>query len=66
MLKYFTDLDLSMRWLSPEVLDTNQITENRVFSEKTEIWSFGVLLYELITKGETPYKCMRLYGLKRS
>jgi serine/threonine protein kinase len=46
-----------MRWLAPEVLENGQSSEYTIFNEKTEIWSFGVLIYELITRGAIPYKC---------
>ena len=46
--------ELAIRWQPPEVL---QSSEYKVFNEKTEVWSFAVLIYELITNGEIPYKC---------
>jgi serine/threonine protein kinase len=41
-----------VRWSAPEAL------EEQKFSEKSDVWSFGVLLYELWTKAELPYKGM--------
>jgi len=38
-----------LRWMSPESLS------DRCYSEKTDVWSFGVLLFELMTYGELPY-----------
>ena len=39
-----------MRWTAIEAL------ENRKFNEKTDVWSCGVLLYEIWTNGMLPYK----------
>lgn len=47
----FTDTSsnaLPVKWLAPESLI------NREFSKKTDIWSFGITLYELFS-GEEPY-----------
>ena len=40
---------LPVRWCSPEVL------EHRKFSTRSDMWASGVLLYEIWTKGATPY-----------
>ena len=40
----------AVRWMPPEVLADFR------FSIKSDVWSFGVLLTEIVTKGETPYK----------
>ena len=41
---------LPVRWTAPEALDSHK------FSEKTDVWSFGVLCNEIWTKAELPYK----------
>ncbi|EDQ85572.1 uncharacterized protein MONBRDRAFT_34165 [Monosiga brevicollis MX1] len=43
------DDSLPFRWMAPEA-----ITQRR-FSEKSDVWSFGVLLFELTTRGRAPY-----------
>ena len=41
---------LPIRWTAPECLEEHK------FSEQSDVWSFGILLYELWTRAELPYK----------
>ncbi|CAK8691636.1 unnamed protein product [Clavelina lepadiformis] len=41
-------------WSAPEVQDTKN------FTHKSDVWSFGILLYVIFTKGDSPYP-----GIKR-
>ena len=41
---------ISYRWNAPE------ITLNRIVTNKSDVWSFGILLYEMITQGRIPYE----------
>ena len=53
--KYYTmeqGTHLAIRWTAPE-----GITSNRL-SIKSDVWSFGILLWELVTKGSLPYPGM--------
>lgn len=43
---------LPVRWMAPESL------EKGYFTYKTDIWSYGILLYELITFGSIPYQML--------
>ena len=41
---------LPVRWMSPESLTDG------VFSPGSDVWSYGVLLYEIITFGSFPFQ----------
>lgn len=43
------EIKLPVKWTAPEAIRTNK------FSIKSDVWSFGILLYEIITYGKMPY-----------
>ncbi|NXV01110.1 FRK kinase, partial [Cettia cetti] len=47
-----TETKLPVKWTAPEAIRYNR------FSIKSDVWSFGILLFEIITYGEMPYQGM--------
>jgi len=47
-----------VKWTAPEVFTVDPNTGLRAYTIKSDVWSFGVLLYELITLGANPYPGM--------
>ena len=44
-------LILPMKWLAPEVL-----LHHSIIPEKSDVWSYGVLMWELFQLGAEPYR----------
>merc|ERR1719273_1367077 len=40
---------LPLMWMSPEAISDHK------FSSKSDVWSFGVLMWEVLTMGKRPY-----------
>ena len=49
---------LPMKWLAPEVL-----FQQKIAPQKSDVWSYGVLTWEILQLGEQPYREGILYIL---
>jgi len=52
ILKPTSNKPLPIRWMSPESIEFGE------FSHKTDTWSFGIVLWEILTNGKQPYPDM--------
>ncbi|XP_077977579.1 plexin-A2-like [Glandiceps talaboti] len=54
-----TKTGLPVRWMSPESI------KRRIYNTKTDVWSYGVLFWELLTRGELPYGTIDNWDIAR-
>lgn len=40
--------------------------QHRVLTSKSDVWSFGIFMWELFSLGETPFEDVEIYQLKRN
>lgn len=47
--RFVRNMELPIRWMSPEAVQYG------IFSVYSDMWSYGIVLYEIITFGQFPY-----------
>eukprot|EP00051_Salpingoeca_urceolata_P021318 m.332324 g.332324 ORF g.332324 m.332324 type:complete len:1330 (-) comp19776_c1_seq9:60-4049(-) len=52
-------LRLPLKWIAPEALKAKR------FSEATDVWAVGILMWEIASYGDTPYKFVKTADISR-
>ncbi|XP_046569526.1 hepatocyte growth factor receptor-like [Haliotis rubra] len=50
---------LPIRWMAPESMERGS------YSSKSDVWSLGVVLWEMLTRGATPYPGVEVWDIAR-
>jgi tRNA A-37 threonylcarbamoyl transferase component Bud32 len=53
---------LPVKWMAPESIGSR--SQRAIFTTKSDVWSFGVLMWELLTRGQKPYSNIRPQEIK--
>ncbi|ELU14235.1 hypothetical protein CAPTEDRAFT_151490 [Capitella teleta] len=54
---------IPIKWMAPESLAKEEGKE-RVYTKETDVWSFGITLWEIYSMGETPYPKQKSHGVE--
>lgn len=57
------DERVPIKWLAPEILDEED-GKPRAYTKESDVWSFGITLWEIYTLGDTPYAKHRSHEVK--
>jgi hypothetical protein len=54
---------IPVKWMAPEQMDKAP-GQKRIYSKETDVWSYGIVLWELYSKGDQPYPGIKAKELK--
>ena len=46
------------KWVAPEAATFNEKRKFGSFNDKSDVWAFGITLWEIFTFGDIPYQSM--------